>query len=90
MELILVGVAVCWWTFAVVGLVTIANATDISDNKSLAFAIVLAVFWPLTALMFVPAIIYQAVVVSTKRIRADLHNRGVLREFEQWLKTREQ
>jgi hypothetical protein len=50
----------------------------------------MAVFWPITAAIVVPALIYQALVASASRIRIDLKNRGILREFEDWLKTRDQ
>lgn len=89
MELLVIFLTVVWWTFAVVALMTIANNSDMSGVKNSAFAIALAVFWPITALMVIPALIYQALVSSTARIRVDLRNRVVLREFEEWLKTRE-
>jgi hypothetical protein len=90
MDVLIIVSAVAWWTFAVVVLMIIANSSDIADAKSLAFAIGFAVFWPLTAVIVVPALIYQALVAGTTRIRADLKNRGILREFEDWLKTRNQ
>jgi hypothetical protein len=49
-------------------------------------AIGLAVFWPVAAVAIVPVLVYQSVVAGTARIRADLKNRGVLREFETWLR----
>jgi hypothetical protein len=85
---VLILAAVVWWTFAVVILMTVVNASDIDNIKDLAISIGLAVFWPLTAVMVVPFIIYQAAVASTSRIRVDLKNRGVLREFEAWLRER--
>lgn len=90
MDVLIVVSAVAWWTFAVVVLMIIANTSDFDDYKSLAFAIAMAVFWPITAVIVVPALIYQALVASASRIRIDLRNRGILREFEDWLKTRDQ
>jgi hypothetical protein len=90
MDVLIVVSAVAWWTFAVVVLMIIANNSDFDDAKSLACAIGFAVFWPITAVIVVPALIYQAFVASASRIRIDLKNRGILREFEDWLKTRNQ
>lgn len=90
MDVFIIVSAVVWWTFAVVVIMIIANTSDFDDYKSLAFAIGFAVFWPLTAVIVVPALIYQALVASASRIRIDLKNRGILREFEDWLKTRKQ
>jgi hypothetical protein len=84
MDWILLAIAV-WWTFAVIVWVMIMQ--DIGrDTKDWLMAIGLAVFWPAVAVGIVPVLVYQSVVASTSRIRADLDNRGVLREFEAWLR----
>jgi hypothetical protein len=78
-----------WWTFAVVVIMLVAAYSDINDSTSLALAMVMSVFWPLTAVLFLPALLYQGAVASAARIRGDLHNRKLLREFDKWLATRD-
>lgn len=85
---VLILAAIVWWTFAVAVVALVASHSDITDLKDVAFAVGLSVFWPVTAALVLPALIYQAAVASTRRIRVDLQNRGVLREFEDWLRER--
>ena len=85
----LILVAVVWWTFAVALVALISTHFYITDRKDVALTIGLSVFWPVTATLALPAIVYQAAVASTSRIRIDLRNRGVLREFETWLRERD-
>jgi len=77
-----------WWTFAVIVWVMLMHE-DGHDAKYHMQAIGLAVFWPLVAVGVVPALIYQSVVASSARIRADIKNRGLLREFNHWLNERD-
>jgi hypothetical protein len=73
-----------WWTIAVVMLswaFTKVEPTPLDTG----IIICMSVFWPVTAVALVPYVAYQMLVASTTRIRADLKNRGILREFEQWL-----
>jgi hypothetical protein len=84
MEWILFAVAV-WWTITVVFMMVLTNETSIDGPYSFAIAIGLIVFWPITAVLAIPALLYQAAVASTSRMRIDLNNRGLLREFEKWL-----
>lgn len=85
--LVYIAMAVAYWTFAVACVAILAPETS-RDWKDVAFVIGLAVFWPVAATLVIPALVYQAAVASTSRIRADLKNRGVLREFEGWLRER--
>lgn len=85
MLLIAVGV---WWTFAVIVWVMIMHEGG-RDTKDQMMAIGLSVFWPAVAIGVVPALVYSSWVSSTARIRVDLKNRGIMREFEQWLKDKE-
>jgi hypothetical protein len=85
MLLVAVGV---WWTFAVIAWVIIMHDGD-RDTKDQMMAIGLAVFWPVVAVGVVPVLLYSSWVSSTARIRADLKNRGIIKEFEQWLKDRD-
>lgn len=85
----LILTAIVWWTFAVALVAIIASNSDITDMKDVALTICLSVFWPVTATLALPAIAYSAAVAGTQRIRIDLRNRGVLREFETWLRERD-
>jgi hypothetical protein len=84
MDWILLAIAV-WWTFAVIVWVMIMQDAR-GSTKDWMMAIGLAVFWPIVAVAIVPVLAYQSVVASTARIRADLDNRDILREFEAWLR----
>jgi hypothetical protein len=86
-KMLLVAVGV-WWTFAVIAWVIIMHDGG-RDTKDQMLAIGLAVFWPAVALGVVPVLIYAACVKTTGRIRADIKNRGIMQEFEQWLKDRD-
>jgi hypothetical protein len=79
--------AAIWWTFAVVLWVELINDCG-RDIKDRAVVIGLAVFWPAVAIGVIPALIYQSCVASTAKLRADLRNRKLLGEFEDWLKQR--
>jgi hypothetical protein len=81
----LIYLGLAWWTFAVVGIMIVATQSDIDDYYTLGLAVAMCVFWPLTAVLFLPAMLYQGAVASAARIRADLFNRKLLREFESWL-----
>ena len=82
-------VAVVWWTFPVTLVALISTHSDITDRKEVALTIGLSVFWPVTATLALPVIAYSATVAGTQRIRIDLRNRGVMREFETWLQERD-
>jgi hypothetical protein len=77
-----------WWTFAIIIWSTFFHEWSCSDSKGTLLSISIAVFWPVVAIVVFPAVLYQGCVASGERIRVDLHNRGVLREFEVWLKDR--
>jgi hypothetical protein len=88
--MMLIIVAVLWWTFSVVLFAWIVS--DTSHNGFIAWAktITLAIAWPLFAPFVVIALIYQGLVVSTSQLRKDLDNRKLLREFEDWLENKKQ
>lgn len=78
---------VAWWTFAVIVWVMLIQETG-QDLKYRALVICMAVFWPIVAVGVIPALVYQSCVASTARIRADLKNRGIMKEFDQWVRDR--
>lgn len=83
MEIYIVVAVVLYWTFAV-ACVAIISASNYDNEVWMLIA--LAALWPALALIAVVALPYRAVVASAKTIRADLRNRKLLREFEQWLR----
>jgi len=82
--MLLTIVVMVYWTFAVLVIVLISNSYDLK-GKDFTLSLTMAVFWPLTVLIGIPMLIYSASVASTKRLRADLKNRRILRAFEKWL-----
>jgi hypothetical protein len=80
--------AAIWWTFAVVVWVQLIYDSD-RDAKDKALCLGLAVFWPAVAIGVIPALIYQSCVASTARLKADLRNRKLLSEFEDWIRQRD-
>ena len=88
----LIMLAVLYWTFAI-AVFAIFAALVVAEHSGLGvkdflLILVVAVFWPFAVIAAIPIYVYQATVASTKRIRTDLHNRKLLREFENWLKNR--
>ena len=74
-----------WWTFAVVSFaLMVSTGGTISVKDAVGCAL-----WPLLLVPVLVTFTYWACVKSTKQLRADLHNRKLLREFEQWLSNRE-
>ena len=76
--------AAFYWTFMVAAIAVLAN--HVSSARDAAWVMGIAILWPLFVLVAMVAIPYGALVSSTKRIRTDLHNRKLLREFETWLR----
>jgi hypothetical protein len=87
MEIIVV--MVLYWTFAVACLAIFASINERYDGKTIAFCVGASFLWPLVAVIVLIALPYMALVASTKRIRVDLHNRKLLREFNEWLAARD-
>lgn len=85
--LVNIALAVGYWTFAVACVSILAPETS-RDWKSLSATIGIAAAWPLFAVAMLFYLPYQATVASTSRIRIDLDNRKLLREFEGWLRER--
>lgn len=79
--------AAFYWTFMVATIAVLAN--QVSSARDAAWVTGIAAIWPLFALVAMVALPYGALVASTKRIRTDLHNRRLLREFETWIRERD-
>lgn len=76
-----------YWTFMVATIAVLANR--VNDTRDVMWVTGIAAIWPLFALVAMVALPYGALVASTKRIRTDLHNRKLLREFETWIRERD-
>jgi hypothetical protein len=76
--------AVTWWTFAVATLAIAAQNEGRVHWRVVGYAIM----WPLLLPFMIIALPYDAAVKSTRRIRSDLHNRKMMREFNDFLAAR--
>lgn len=76
--------AAFYWTFMVATIAVLAN--QVNNTRDVMWVVGVAIIWPVFAVVAMVALPYGAVVASSKRIRADLHNRKLLREFETWLR----
>lgn len=84
-DVVIIAALIVWWSFAVVLWVHLVFGAWINGKKDLAISIGMVAVWPLIAVIAIPVIAYEAVVASTARIKVDLKNRSLMREFEQWL-----
>lgn len=84
----LIAAVAVWWTIAVAFFGIIAGSQDISDDAGewVAFSI----FWPFTAVIFIAVILWRLPFKTVKHMRQDMYNRGVLREFDEWHRRREE
>jgi uncharacterized integral membrane protein len=81
-----------YWSLVVIffAFATVAMLDSTRFNfLDLAVAMALAVFWPATVVAGAVILVYSNSVKSVQQIRNDLRNRKILREFEEWLKTKE-
>jgi len=83
-ENLIIVFAVLYWTFAVAVLALLHEA----DKKQLWPSVVVAIMWPILIPVIAVALPYRAVVRSAKTIRADLRNRKLLAEFDEFLKSK--
>ena len=84
MELLYVLILFIWWTGFLVGLLVI------DDFRPAEIKVIAAlVFWPLVAVGGLFLILWDSPFRSAKKIRADLRNRGLLKEFNQWYDSKE-
>ena len=79
--------AAFYWTFMVATIAVLSHRVD--NTRDVMLVVGIAVTWPLFAIVALVALPYGAAVASTKRIRIDLHNRKLLREFETWIRERD-
>ena len=79
--------AAFYWTFMIAAVAILAQ--HVTEPKRIWWVIGIAATWPLFAIATMVALPYGSLVASTKRIRVDLHNRKLLREFEDWIRERD-
>lgn len=79
-----------WWSTAVVFTGLFVSHLDMRDGwQNAALTITMGVLWPLTVLVMFVMLAYELPLLSVKRLRQDLHNRGLYNEFQQWMRNRE-
>lgn len=79
--------AVFYWTFMVAVIAILHD--QVNNTRDMFYVVGVSAIWPILGIVMLVGLPYGAVVASTKRIRADLHNRKLLREFEVWLAARD-
>lgn len=81
----IIVLAVLWWTFAVA-----AIAQAIAHEGKMHWRVIgYCMFWPALLPFLGVAVIYDMAVKSTLRLRADLKNRKLLKEFDAYLRERD-
>ncbi|MEX5513571.1 hypothetical protein [Pseudophaeobacter sp. 1A09344] len=83
-EFMAIGVALIWWSFAVV---VFASLTG-NQEGSMTQRITGAAFWPAIVVLYLPVLLWRIPFKTAKTIRTDLRNRKLLREFNEWLERR--
>ena len=86
---VLIFISPVFWFF---GFVIIMTALYDSENlHPCDFGVIaVAVFWPIVAVVGLFVILWDIPFSSAKKIRADLRNRGLLEEFNQWVKDKKE
>lgn len=84
MDIWIIVAIITYWTFAVACAAVLASTAD--DVRGVVWCVGASAVWPLLAVIAIVGVPYLAIVTSAERIRTDLHNRKLLRKFDQWLK----
>jgi len=79
---ILAVIGVLYWTFAVVVLLLVLNKEDSPTKMEIATALL----WPVLIPVGLVIIPYRMVFKSIEAIKADLKNKKLLKEFNEFLK----
>jgi len=74
-----------YWAAMVSFLAIIATTQELNKEN-----IAAAVLWPLLGVLMIFVLTYRAFVDGSQTIRTDLKNRGLLKEFGEFLEQREQ
>ena len=81
-----------WWSVAAPLTGFIMGRFDVDEYGVIAFMMVIAatILWPVSVVIGAVIIIYRIPMATARTIRIDLRNRGLLREFDAWLRERNQ
>ena len=83
------SLAILTWSVGLATILSVLIVGVVGDNvERKAETIGLAVVWPILILPALVVSLYRVPVKTAKTIRQDLHNKGLLREFEAFLKER--
>lgn len=81
---IIIVLAVLYWTFSVVALAFLTQV----ESEHLWLTVAVAILWPMLIPVGLIAVPYRMIVQSSSAIRTDLRNRKLLREFDEFLKSK--
>jgi len=76
-----------WWTGAVVLCMSVLSEFS-STKKEVLLMASFCILWPLFTPFAAISLLYDMCVSSAKRIRIDIENRGIMKEFEEFIKQR--
>jgi len=76
-----------WWTITVVLLMSVLDEF-MGSNREIVLAIAGCLSWPFLLPFVFIMLLYDILVKSTKKLRIDIKNRGLMEEFEEFIKQR--
>jgi len=85
-DMSIIVLAILWWTFAVSALAIAASHEGTMHWRVIGYAL----FWPMPLPVIAVFLTYDMTVKSTKRLRADLQNRKLLREFDAYMRKKKE
>ena len=83
-DLTIIVLAILWWTFAVAALAIAVSY----EGKMHLRVIGYSMFWPVLLPVVAVFLAYDLTVKSTQRLRVDLKNRKLLKEFDAYIRER--
>lgn len=76
-----------WWTMTVVLLMSVLDEF-MGSNRDTVLAIAGCLSWPFLLPFVFIMLLYDMLIKSTKKLRIDIANRGLMKEFEEFIKLR--
>ena len=76
-----------WWTITVVLILSVIGEFR-GSNKETALAMAGCLSWPFLLPFVFIMLLYDMLVKGTKKLRIDIENRGLMKEFEEFIKQR--
>lgn len=77
-----------WWTFAVPLAVFVISEVGRHTRDEILRGYVMAVFWPVALPVFLVIILWQSIFDAPHVLRRDLHNRKLMKDFDEYMKKR--